>query len=489
MIGGSSGLNKNIFLLTILMFLLLLPCNSVLALSDEPYQNYTYPKNGVPQLEPQAYQPNGILDGTSLGIGNFKDPKDVFVDHDGQVYIVDSGNNRIVVLTKDFAFKNEITGFANGNNMDTLSNPNSVFVDHRNYLYIADTENQRVVVLDAIGNLHRIITKPQSSLYNQNMEFLPIKIVVDPYSRVFVVSSNSLDGILQFDTTGEFMSYFGPIKVSFDISQVFKWMMTKAMRERTVLSLPTKYSGLDIDQEGFVFGTVFETTDERNYVRKLNPMGLDILRRNGMTEVYGDGMLSRTESTQFIDICSRSADMYSVLDRTKGRIFTYDANGNLLYVFGNRGQSLGSFGNPVALDDGFDDQLLILDSQYQQIVIFKPTEYGSNINDAIKLRFERNYTEEQTRWEEILKTTIKSDMAYVGVGKSLFKSGQYFEAMRYFRLGNSKVDYSRAYDEFRKSLMTQYFGKVMTITLVVALLLLLSRIIVKFVHYLKETTR
>ena len=38
-------------------------------------------------------------------------PSDVVTDGAGTIYIADTGNNRIVVLNKDFQFERELTGF------------------------------------------------------------------------------------------------------------------------------------------------------------------------------------------------------------------------------------------------------------------------------------------------------------------------------------------------------------------------------------------
>lgn len=44
-----------------------------------------------------------------------------------------------------------------------------------------------------------------------------------------------------------------------------------------------------------------------------------------------------------------SGGMYSVLDSKRGRVFTYDSQGNLLYIFGGRGDQKGQFNQPCAL--------------------------------------------------------------------------------------------------------------------------------------------
>ncbi len=53
--------------------------------------------------------------------------------------------------------------------------------------------------------------------------------------------------------------------------------------------------------------------------------------------------------SSFIDVVVDDSGRYSALDATRGRIFTYDDDGNLLYIFGGLGNQMGTFTRPVAL--------------------------------------------------------------------------------------------------------------------------------------------
>ena len=62
-----------------------------------PYRSYTYDSYQSPPL---AACICSRLDshGSGLGIGDFKAPSDIFVCPDGCVYLVDTGNNRLVQI-------------------------------------------------------------------------------------------------------------------------------------------------------------------------------------------------------------------------------------------------------------------------------------------------------------------------------------------------------------------------------------------------------
>ncbi len=74
--------------------------------------------------------------------------------------------------------------------------------------------------------------------------------------------------------------------------------------------------------------------------------------------------------SQFEDIAVKDSGMYAALDKRRGRIFTYNSNGELMYVFGGLGANLGQFGTVEALDT-LEDDFLVVDSKYNWIVRFR----------------------------------------------------------------------------------------------------------------------
>ena len=64
-----------------------------------------------------------------------------------------------------------------------------------------------------------------------------------------------------------------------------------------------------------------------------------------------------------------SGGMYSVLDSKRGRVFTYDSQGNLLYIFGGRGDQKGQFNQPCALIYN-GDEILVADRSRNSVQVF-----------------------------------------------------------------------------------------------------------------------
>ena len=73
-----------------------------------PYETYNYDYYEDIKYTPAAYVPDGTVTGDVIGCGNFSSPQDLNTDADGNVYIADTGNNRIVVTDSDFQLKTVI---------------------------------------------------------------------------------------------------------------------------------------------------------------------------------------------------------------------------------------------------------------------------------------------------------------------------------------------------------------------------------------------
>ena len=326
-----------------------------------PYQNYTYDKSQETQAEPQAYVPVQAVSGVIAGTIDFSEPQDIFVAENSNIYIADTGNNRIVVLNKEMHFVQEIKEFQNNGQIDTFQKPSGIYVTKENELYIADTENQRIVVLQEDGSLKKIVGEPKTMDGELTYTYNPIKIAVDFADRIYVVSKNCSNGIIEFDKDDSFLGYYGAVQTQPDLMYLFwKSIATEAQKAAMTLTIPTEYSSLDIDAKSFIYGTV-SAIDTDNFsssmfIHKLNPIGTDVLKRNGFSDPMGDvKYIKENENgipdiSKLCDVSVQDNGVYSVLDSNKGRVFTYNDAGELLYIYGGIGENLGTFGNPIAID-------------------------------------------------------------------------------------------------------------------------------------------
>ncbi len=444
----------------------------------EPYENYTYDYEINPWREPQAYIPDGTISGETLGISGFNDPSDVFVAGDGQIYIADTGNNRIIVLTDDYSLTGIIDQFENHGSMDHFNKPEGIFVTKEGHRYIADTENKRIVVLDSGNRLITIMEEPAFNV-DSSLIYMPVKIAVDDAGRIFVISRHFNMGMIELDKSGQFTSFFGAITVTAGVvNRLWRRIATQQQRDKMIQNVPTEYSGNDVDEEGFVYGTI-GTENSAQPIRKLNSLGIDVLRRMGAYPPRGDINASYDEDgwpvrTSLADICVGNFGIYSVLDSTRGRVFTYNNDGSLMYVFGAIGNRAGTLLQPKAIDQTASGEFLLVDGALDQIVRFKPTVYAAMINEAVEFQYHRDYDHAKQKWLQILQYTSKSELAYVEIGKVYYRNGEYATAMDYFKLGNDKVWYSNAYKKYRRIFLNRLFDAVLNTSIVILVVLMVS---------------
>jgi DNA-binding beta-propeller fold protein YncE len=77
------------------------------------------------------------------GPGEFRSPSGVALDKDGNVFVADTGNNRIQKFTKDGKYITQI-GNGVGSADGQLNAPQGVAVDKDGYVYVVDTGNNRI---------------------------------------------------------------------------------------------------------------------------------------------------------------------------------------------------------------------------------------------------------------------------------------------------------------------------------------------------------
>jgi len=469
---------SRIGLITILMLLIL--SINVSAISEIPYQAYNYDYWGNVYYTPAAYVPAGNITGEALGIGNLRNPQDLFVGEDGKVYIADTENNRIIVLNDKLKLEKIIDSFDNNSTPDSFKNPTGVFVTRNHELYIADTNNLRVVALNPDGSLKRIIKDPKSEILDDNFVFAPLKVAVDYADRVFVVAKNMFQGIMAFDEMGNFTGFTGTIKVTISLTEkIWRRLSTRSQRSRQLQYIPTEFTNLDIAPDGFIYATNVDTEAQQS-IRRLNPKGQDVIKKQKDGTLSGDLYWRRGREysgpSRIVDITYRGNGIYTVLDSVRGRIFTYDHEGNLLYIFGGMGTQEGTFRRPVAIDVK-DDKLIVLDAYLGEIVTFSATRYGQLIDEAVSLRFSGDEASAVKRWEEVLKMDSNCELAYSGIGKSYLAAGENKKAMEYLLLGMDKEYYSIAFKRYRDEILKENLGYVFTGILIIVIALMVRSVL------------
>lgn len=453
----------------------------VYSLPDYGY-NYSYWKQAEPA--PYPYLAEKHVYGSELGIGNFNVPQDLFVADDRRIYIADTGNNRIVSLDENGQLIRTIDGFDNGGKKEVFNKPNGVFVSPDHIIYVADTYNNRIVKLTNEGEFIESFGTPTSSIIRKDFQYFPLKVNVDKFDRIYVIAQGAFDGIMELDFEGNFKGYVGVNKVKFSpIDRFWKQFSTKQQSEKMELFLPVEFSNIDVDDRGFIYAISAEANSDTP-IKRFNPGGDDILRREGYFNPKGDiGLLTFTDivtstrfrgSSRFIDVLSDESGMYSGLDATRNRIFTYDHDGNLLYQFGGIGTQSDNFQKAV----GFSmvgEKVAVLDNEMNRLTFFAPTRYGQLIREAVKAHYAGKVEEAETAWRQVLQLNANFDIAYISMGKAALKKDETKLAMEYFEHGNNRKYYSEAFKRYRKEFVWNHFGTIMMILISAVVLFVAGR--------------
>lgn len=503
-------MRKSFKILIAILALMLTVC-AVPVSAFTPYKTFTYSYTGQMQLSPAAYVHYDAIDSETLGLDTAIDnPSDMFVDKYNNLYIVDGTNDRVIKIKKDggkYVVDFELNEFINDQGVpDTLDECQGVFVttegdaedlangeEEKGLIYVADTNNYRIVVFDLQGNFVRIIAEPESEAIEEGALYKPVALAVDNAGRMYVVSSTTYMGIITLSSDGTFLGYIGAQKASVDAFEiVWRYFQTEAQKKASSRFVPTEFNNITIDDEGFVYVTT-SSIDEDNQqaamnskskddkfapVKKLNLSGIDVMFRTGFYPPSGELNVMNyttqyntvTGASKIIDVALGPDGTWSIIDEKRQRIYTYDENGNMLWAFGNTGNQEGTIQNIEAICY-FGTDLLVLDKNTDSIQIFVRTTYGDLLATALQNQRDRKYDESVRDWQEVLKMNNNFDLAYIGIGKALLRSGNYEEAMDYFEFAYETENWSDAFQQYRKGIIKKYL--LVMVIVVIALLVAL----------------
>ncbi|MFP4177864.1 MAG: hypothetical protein ACLFTZ_03785 [Acholeplasmataceae bacterium] len=454
--------------LTILSLLITLPLQVVTTRYN--YSYYEEVVHSAPGMTFATYFNANTLDTELLS------PEDMHV-HDDTIYLVDSRTNGIHLVDKDFRHLADYLEFAPSQEyidlMDerdepvptviTLDKPQGIDVRDSG-IYIADTGNNRIVKLnhdfEVIGTFQNIADQTFETI-----EFEPRKITVDTAERMYVVANNVYEGILELNVDGEFNRFTGVNPIKLTPLEIFRRsLMTEAQLAQLKLFLPTEYTNLSIDERSFIYATSkpSEGNDE-NMIQLINPKGVDVIKRNGYHPPMGDvHYVAQSNNyvihgpSRLVDIASTDHGIYTVLDQKRSRLFTYDQEGNLLYINGDAGSQSDRFSEGVAITYLKDD-LLVLDRKMRTVIVYRLTDFGRAVHTAIAHQTIGEFREASAIWEDVLELNTNYEIAYNGLGKYYLREERYKEAMENFDLGHDHYYYSRAYKGYRNQWIKDNF--------------------------------
>lgn len=487
--------------------------------ADEPYTGYNYDWWGDPVPSQNGYVVDKVVSGVDLGIGALTEPSDMFFSDNEELFIVDTSykdaNNsalkgRIVITDSrikevrgiirqlDFSgAKNWLNKREEAKNNGSLSEsdynkttniyfngPTGVFVDRDNVIYVADKDNDRVVSMTYDGNSEGIAkvitvyTRPNADVYDPSTTFNPSKVLVDAAGNVYICIKSITKGACVFAKEGDFSGYFGANRVEQTAEVILNafWKLIFSREQIAAMrrSVPVEISNFDIDSDNFVYTVTESKSANTDVLKKLNSAGTNIFTNLGYSDyTFGDFLTKyyrgQTYSSQITDVDIGPSGEINLLDLRTGRVFQYDDECNLLFIFGGIGAQKGTF-TIVNAVESLGTDVYVLDGRKCSITIFKQTEFGSIVHEAIALFNKGKYDEALQPWEEVIRRDSNYWLAYIGIGNAYLNKGEYETAMKYFYY-NSRTGYNDAFKGWRMDFIRDNFTLFAVIILVLLMLI------------------
>lgn len=442
-----------------LLFIFSLFCalffNPRMTFAADVYKTFT--QNGYGEVVPtqDAYLAEETF--SVFGEEILNKPTDMKFGANNEIYISDSGNKRIVVVSKKGEYLREITA-------KEFAHPMGIFVTKQGELYVADDTAGKVFVFDKNDRLIYTFGKPKAPSFGEKSPFSPTKLTVDDRGNVYVISRGNNNGLilLNKDVEGEFLGYFAPNATSNSLLTTFRKMIfSEEQLDKMLNTTPDSATNVNIDSQGLVY-TVTPNENSRNVVKKLNMGGMNLLKDNYLYFPSG--------------IAIGELDNIFVVGED-GYIYEYTSEGEFLFMFagkndGKQRKGLVEKGVAILVDE--QDKVYTLDEKNNEIQVFTPTEFTNTLHQALNLYQLGRYKQSKALWSEVLKMNSQFDFASLGIGEAYFKEEAYHDAMDSFKRAKDKRGYSDAFWEVRNVWIRQnvvkIFGAIVTLMILVGLI-------------------
>ena len=399
------------------------------AYADEPYDGYNYDWWGDPVPSQNGYVVDKVITGADIGVGNLSEPSDMFFSDLGDMYIADAAykptngaenaKGRIIATDENFQLKFTVETLdfsgvqdwldlkgselnsgaisqADYNKVTNLSfnGPTGVYVDvdeGESTIYVADNSNDRVVAFTvdevgddqyktSVGKVKVVYTRPDASMYDSSVTFNPSKVLVDAAKNVYVCIKSITKGAVVFSKEGDFNGYFGANRVEATgevlMNAFWKLIFSREQAKRMRRSVPVEISNFDIDADNFIYTVTESKSADTDILKKLNSAGTNIYTNLGYSDyTFGDALTKyyrgQTYSSQITDIDVSDDGTINLLDLKTGRVFQYDDECQLLFIFGGIGEQRGLFRHVAAIES-IGDRLIVLDDEKGTVTAFSP---------------------------------------------------------------------------------------------------------------------
>lgn len=434
-----------------MLFLQVMPCFA------KTEQSYVVDAEGDRQIIPLAYSVSKMMVSFSATPDTLSEPQDICTDDEDCLYILDSGNGRVLKMSPEGELLKEICPKGE----DALSDPQGIFVDEKGRIYIADTGNGRVVVMNQKGRIKYVLTQPEDPLYDTDYPFEPIKVGVNSLGQIYVINNRDYHGFCILNPDNEFKGYFAATRLERNVLK--EWISkfaSESQKEQMGKTIPAQHTNFLIAKDGSIYVTTANVDSAQ--MKRMSSVGTNFYPYTGS---FGDDTVDylmilqdkEDSDKNFVDVTVDDTGIVSLLDNTTGRIYQYDDSGVMLSVFGGSGNWSGRMMDAVAMAQDSQNRIYVLDRTSGSIQCFVPTDFTKTVHQALSLHNSGKYKEASELWKDILVTAPNYPPAHVGLGKTEVKEKNYVAAMNDYKLAGDKEGYSDAFSKYLKEAVQKYF--------------------------------
>ena len=448
-----------LFLTLIFMVMAALPVGASQATS------YTYTLDDQDEMvrTQDAYLPDKTI--TDLGLS---EPSDMVIDENNIAYIVDTGNQRIVVydLNTEKVVKEMKKGTINSDEFTGFETPKGIFRTNEGELYIADSGAKTVFRFTKDFEFVRRYDKPTAPIF-ADTNYEPSKVAVDSGNNLYIVSEGVYAGIIQLANTGEFLGYFTSNKSVLTPQQMFlKLIYTKEQQKKSEIlnTLPSTFSNVYVDRQGTAYSTCMGK-------------GNDLLKKHSTngTNMFGD---VKTPSA-LTDVTTDENGIIYACD-SHGYVWVYTSQGEVIFEFGEQAEDTdisGLYSSLMTIAVDNKGNIWTADSEKGILQSFNPTEYATTIYRALDEYENGDYDDALTDWNYVLRLNQMSVLAHNGVAKASYNDEEYDKAMEHFEIAGNRDGYSNAFWEVRNKAIQKGLGTF----LIIVIVLILLKVVISFV--------
>jgi len=204
-----------------------------------------------------------IIEGPILS-RSLSQPKGVWCDNTGAVYVVDAGNNRIIRFSRDLQALRDVGGFGVAEGL--LKWPTYITVDKNLNLYVSEEGNQRISVFDTrlnFGYLIDLVDPEEPLKYGR-----PAGIAVNDYGEILVADRDN-SRIAVFNSFSNFDRFIGGIESS--AGRLLKPAGICLLPDNTVLACDQSNARIEVFD---AFG-IYESSFGSDYLNEPSGLAVD----------------------------------------------------------------------------------------------------------------------------------------------------------------------------------------------------------------------